>query len=499
MPAAYLLDHLTVSSGIPSRLRLLHLAQSLGAPVAPTLYIPPASLFGLFLEQAKIKKLLEERVISNDDPATVHLIEAKILQFFQKEQLLPQLAKSIADTYHQNLHGSFVRLFVTKSTSLTNQTVENILGDSNVLESITQASHSLLELALAASRSLDSTVLSVASGLCIQTQLQATSSGTAQSKDPNHPEKNVFAISARYGVRPVPSRSEQLDWYEVHKSSLQEIAAEIGKKTTAFKREPDSLQKIAVATKQQTKRILQKSRVEFLAALTAKISQKEFLPLLVQWETQKDVLFITEISELDQLQVGKQVSDSKTTQTVVPESSSWIRVHPSWKINPDAVSALVQDLAQSHLLEPTTNIIIPQVTTHQELETIRESLLDTKLSHQNRNYWPELASVGVLHSLKKSTALDFFAGVILDIPSLLQSLFVTPTWSEEEHNLLFSLIEQHVPTHISRGITLSEITPSVTTHLSNQIYTHVHAPTNLAQKLHAILSDLELERWNALP
>ncbi len=494
MPAAYLLEQLADFSGIPNRLRLLHLAQSLGAPVAPTLYIPPAALFEAFLRQPKVVRLLHERADLGDDPTAILVAEAKILQMFQESPLDPAFAKSIVAEYHQSLSGSFVRLFSTRGASNT----ENILGDSNLLESISQAAYTLLELALAANRSSTSSILEIASGICIQTQLQATSSGTVYSKHPQNAEKKSYAVSARLGVQPPQSGQEELDWYEVHKSTLQEIAAEIGTKTTSYKRTQDTVQKTAVPSKQQQKRILKPEQTEFLATLTAKISTKEFLPLTIQWETHKNTIHITEVTELEQPRTTKQTTNN-TTQVIHPEHNAWVRLDVSWKNRSDLVLTLVQELSDSHRLEPSTNIIIPQLTSSHELTAIREQLLKTELSHQSRNYWPEITSVGMLHTLKESSALDFFAGIILDTPALLRSLFVTPSWTETELELLFSLIEEHVPTHLTRGIVLHEVTPNIVEHLSDQVYKHVHTTTDQVEKMEAVLSDLEVERWNAIP
>ncbi|MDA1079220.1 MAG: hypothetical protein O2840_00855 [bacterium] len=496
MPAAYLLEQLPISSGVPNRLRLLRQAQMLGLPVAPTLYISPGAIFASFLQQKNCAQLLEERRAFGDDPALVHLAEAKILQLFRATTLDTSLAKDIMQHYHQHLRGSFVRVFFTRGIA-TN--TDNILGDSNLLESIILASHMLLELALAASRSAPTSVLEVAAGMCIQTQLQASGSGTTYSKHPLHPEKNVFAISARFGVTPPGKASEQLDWYEIHKSTGQETAVAIGTKTLTYKRTADSLEKKGVAAKQQLQRVLSKKQSELLAKLTASISQKEFLPLRVDWEMEGNSISITEITELDQPKTAQKSATVHTTQVVQPADSLWVRIDPSWKQRPDHLVTLIAELANTHQLEPKTNIIVPHVTSSHELAVMREHLLAATLAHQSRSYWPEITSVGMLHTLPESPALEFFAGIILDVPMLLRSLFVTPSWDEAELELLFSLIEEHVPTRLNRGIVLHAVTPTIISHLSGQVYKHVHTPTDLVQKVKAVLSDLEVERLNTLP
>jgi len=499
MPAV-LLDHIVDSSVLPIHLRLLHLAQSLGIPIAPTLYIPPESLFASFLVQKNIAALLEERANNKSDPAAIRLAEAKMTHLFQNEPLSASLTKMIHEAYHQNLQRSFVRLLPARNTRETLlQLYENITGDNNLLESIQFLASELFEQMLIGNRPATTSLLAHASGLYIQTQLPATSSGAVFSKHPKEPEKNVFAISARLGVRSDNLPETHLDWYDVHKSTLKEIAVRVGKKTNYYTRSADSLEKKAVATKQQEQRILSKEQTTLLATLAGKVSRKAFIPLTMEWELQKKTLQITAITELSTPHVVKKSNTQTLTTVVAPDDASWEQIDLVWKSQPENSAFLIRELADHRHLPPKTNIRIPQVTSLHELEAIRQSLLENQIQHQNWPIWPEITSAGTLHLLKEYTSLNFFSGILLDVPRLLQSLFVTPTWSEKEHAILFAIIESHVPTHIHRGLILEEMPSNTALHIRNSVYTHVHVPSHLAQSMQVLVSDLEVQRWNTLP
>ncbi|OGJ16425.1 MAG: hypothetical protein A2632_03085 [Candidatus Pacebacteria bacterium RIFCSPHIGHO2_01_FULL_46_16] len=305
MSATLLLEHAANANALPIQLRLLRFAQTLDVPIAPTLYIPPELLFETFVVQTNIAALLRERTTCASDPATVSLVEAKVLQLFKQEQLAASLARTITATYHQTLLASFVRLFSTKPIrDKLAQPYENISGDNNLLESVQLVANELLEQALIASRKTNTLVLAAASGICVQTQLQAHNSGTICSKHPVSPEKNVLTICAQLGVRSDRVSPTSYDWYKVHQSTLQEIAAQIGKKETYYKRATDCVVKTAVAVTQQHQRILNREQTTHLARLLQKISQTTFLSLVIEWEQDKEVLLITQINEQDMSQTS---------------------------------------------------------------------------------------------------------------------------------------------------------------------------------------------------
>jgi len=462
----------------------------LGVPTAPTVYVGPKALFGSFLSHPKVKELLSDRVKAQHEPTVVRLIEAKILQLFQKEKLSHTLTKEITQQYHQELLGSFVRI---------SSGYENIIGDSNLIESLAEYSSKLLEQGLAVSRDSGMPLLSSIAGAFIQTQLQASSSGIAYSKNTTQPNKNTIVVSAQIGVVPAQSDSVAQDRYEIHRSSLKEIAAKIGTKTICFGRTQDSFEKKKIPSKQQNGRVVTKKQTEQLAKFTISISQKVFRPIAMRWEIDKNNLFVTDVSEIVPQQTSAPEDRVASITIITPNNDAWQILDRRWKSQPESTAAILADFLQRTHLAPATNIRIPNVTNLQELEAARTSLLAATSTTNTWQFWPEISSLGILFELKNYSALDFFDGIMLDIPGLLQSLYVTPTWSDTEYDLLFSLIEQQVPNHMLHGLILHELPSNTLQHLDSVVYKYIHAPESLEQILRSLVSDLEAKRWKALP
>ncbi|PIY80759.1 MAG: hypothetical protein COY80_01170 [Candidatus Pacebacteria bacterium CG_4_10_14_0_8_um_filter_42_14] len=277
-------------------IQLLFLAKQAGVEVAPTVCITRTALRQVLDENPKLMSFVSSTHDSSD-LVKLRVAEEQLLHSFSKIKFSEKFVAEVTQIYQDYLGGSFVRIIPGSA--------ENITGDANIFDSLKSLWAAQIAGKLESKHS--QFFSSLTDPLIIQTQLQATASGSIYGTK----------IRARLGVKADKNDHEKdTDIYFFSKSG-EESSSEIASKEVFFQRSSDKFIQKKTPKKSQKTRVIDKQTAKRLFEIYRTIQRKILKQIRITWEKDATQLIVTTVEEFEAQIPEKKHNKQKLTKVAI--------------------------------------------------------------------------------------------------------------------------------------------------------------------------------------